>query len=715
MKPILFALLSITLVLGACKKSDQNAKLPLAVTSLLPSSGMAGTLVTINGRGFGADTLSNIVTFNGAKTSIFQITDTSLVVIAPAGGTTGSVQVSVGGSKVSAGTYTYQLLSIHTVSPLNGPAGTNVIITGAGFVSGSGLPVVSFNGRPGAISNATDTILAVAVPDSAGTGPITIQANGQSATGPVFTYQHISAITPLSGGAGTIDTIHGQGFGSNASLVSVDFNGTIASVSSVIADTLITVAAPKNVKTGPVSVTINNQKTVGPVFTVVPPPSITSVTPSSGLPGAKVVIAGANFSAVAYQNMVTLNGVALTVQQSTTTQLTLLLPSGIITGPLVLNVNGQSVTGPIFTVQVLNITALTPNNGLAGTTVLISGNGFSTTAASNKILFNGVAATVVSAQDTQLTVLVPSGVTTGNVTVSASGLNATGPVFSRAGVMTYYNVPNGTAINGMAFDLAGNLYFTLAGNSSIQKLTPSGAVSVFAGNPNQGGGSSSDGPVAGALFSNYMEQISIDAQGNMYVYDAGNQNIREISASGIVSTLAAGIQNSNGLRISNGQLIFGMSGGGVDVYNFSTNTYGSAFPNAGNNNPTSLALDANGNIYFNNQYGNNQVIEYSGLPSPAQVERWFNFNNVTSLGTDPISGNVVCTDGANLTLTMFDMNTHVQTILMQASGGYQDGNLSQAQFSNMQLLAVDPQGAYYITEQINSNPAISRIRKVYIH
>ncbi len=714
MKPLLYALLSITLVLGACKKSDHNARQPLAISALLPSSGLAGTLVTINGRGFGPDTLSNIVTFNGTKTSIFQITDTSLVVIAPTGGTTGQVEVSVGGAKVSAGTYTYQLLSIHAASPLNGPAGTNVIITGAGFVSGSGLPVVNFNGRAGTISNASDTILSVSVPDSAGTGLITVQANGQSATGPVFTYQHISLIDPLTGGAGTTVSIHGQGFGTNASLVSVDFNGTIASVGSVV-DTMITVTAPKNVKTGPVSVTTNQQKTVGPVFTVVPPPTITSVTPSSGLPGARVVIVGSSFSAVPAQNLVTLNGVVLTVQQSTTTQLTLTLPSGISTGPLVVNVNGQSVTGPVFTVQVLNITALTPNNGLAGTTVLISGNGFSTTATANKVLFNGVAATVVSALDTQLTVTVPVGVSTGNVTISAGGLNATGPVFSRAGVMTYYNVPTGQSVNGMTFDAAGNLYFTLFGNSSIQKITPSGVVSIFVGNPNQSGGSASDGPVSGALFSNYMEQINMDAQGNMYVYDAGNQNVREISASGMVSTLITNMQYADGFCISNGQLIFGISGGGVDVYNFSTNTYGSAFPNSGNDNPTSLALDANGNIYFNNQYGNNQVVEYSGLPNPAQVERWFNFNNVTSVATDPISGNVVCTDGGNLTLTMFDKNTHAQTILMQAGSGYQDGNLSQAQFSNMQVLAVDPQGAYYITEQINSNPAISRIRKVYTH
>jgi YD repeat-containing protein len=66
----------------------------------------------------------------------------------------------------------------------------------------------------------------------------------------------------------------------------------------------------------------------------------------------------------------------------------------------------------------LTIFAFTPNHGSVGTTVTIAGQGFSTTPASNIVKFNGVAATVSSpATATQLKVTVPTGATTGTISV----------------------------------------------------------------------------------------------------------------------------------------------------------------------------------------------------------------------------------------------------------------------------------------------------------
>jgi YD repeat-containing protein len=69
------------------------------------------------------------------------------------------------------------------------------------------------------------------------------------------------------------------------------------------------------------------------------------------------------------------------------------------------------------------ILGFSPEHGAPGTPVSIFGQGFSTTAASNTVEFNGTAATVASSNANQLQVTVPTGATTGLVSV-ASGSNS---------------------------------------------------------------------------------------------------------------------------------------------------------------------------------------------------------------------------------------------------------------------------------------------------
>jgi YD repeat-containing protein len=70
------------------------------------------------------------------------------------------------------------------------------------------------------------------------------------------------------------------------------------------------------------------------------------------------------------------------------------------------------VRQPASTVAILNFT---PKSGPVGTTVTIVGTGYSAT--QNTVTFNGTAATVTSATTTQLVVTVPSGATTGPITI----------------------------------------------------------------------------------------------------------------------------------------------------------------------------------------------------------------------------------------------------------------------------------------------------------
>lgn len=73
---------------------------------------------------------------------------------------------------------------------------------------------------------------------------------------------------------------------------------------------------------------------------------------------------------------------------------------------------------------IVSIVEFTPSRGTAGTSVTISGTGFSATAAQNTVAFNGTTATIISASPTRLIATVPAGAMTGPITVAAPGGSA---------------------------------------------------------------------------------------------------------------------------------------------------------------------------------------------------------------------------------------------------------------------------------------------------
>ncbi|MEO5627153.1 MAG: IPT/TIG domain-containing protein [Dokdonella sp.] len=66
----------------------------LVVTSFAPSTGPAGTLVTISGSGFASTTAGNTVTFNGAAATVVTASARLLTVNVPAGATSGRIAVT---------------------------------------------------------------------------------------------------------------------------------------------------------------------------------------------------------------------------------------------------------------------------------------------------------------------------------------------------------------------------------------------------------------------------------------------------------------------------------------------------------------------------------------------------------------------------------------------------------------------------------------------
>src|ERR1700761_8785672 len=92
-------LLPVLIFLFGCTKNSSTPPTPPqqqapTVSAISPSSGSAGTAVTITGTNFSSTVSDNTVKFNGTAATVNSASSTSLTVEAPTGGTTGNVTVT---------------------------------------------------------------------------------------------------------------------------------------------------------------------------------------------------------------------------------------------------------------------------------------------------------------------------------------------------------------------------------------------------------------------------------------------------------------------------------------------------------------------------------------------------------------------------------------------------------------------------------------------
>lgn len=251
---------------------------------------------------------------------------------------------------------------------------------------------------------------------------------------------------------------------------------------------------------------------------------------------------------------------------------------------------------------------------------------------------------------------------------------------------------------GVAVDAAGNVYVADTGQSLIRKITPAGIVSTLAGRAGIQG--NTDGSGSGALFDQPWG-LTVDASGNLFVDDTGNNTIRKITPGGVVTTVAglASAGNSDGLQSA-----------------------------ARFQSPFGIAVDGLGNLYVTDQLNNTvrkitpdgMVRTLAGIAdgkvgyvdgSGAVARFWWPF----SIAVDG-AGNVYVADKMNNVIRKITADGVVSTLAgspylasggsvavgTQNPGGSADGQGSAAQFYGPAGVAVDQAGTVYVADQQNA-------------
>jgi uncharacterized protein (TIGR03437 family) len=300
---------------------------------------------------------------------------------------------------------------------------------------------------------------------------------------------------------------------------------------------------------------------------------------------------------------------------------------------------------------------------------------------------------------------------------------------------------------GLAIDPQGNMFLAEENNSRIRKVAPDGTISTFAGTGVPG--FSGDGSPAASAQINRPTCVSTDQSGNVFICDNGNNRIRRVTPAGVISTIAGnggnrfagdGVATQVGLWLPiravpdrNGNLYFVDQGahrvlridpsGNLRTLagNGSRGFSGDGGPasSAILDNPTAIAVDANGIVYFTDQsnqrirkidggiittFAGSGGLGFAGDGGPA-TSASFNFP-----GGIFFDGNILyLSDTLNRRIRRVDAQGVITTIAGTGALGFSGdgGPALQAMINDPFAIAVDPQGNVAFADTSNH-----RIRKI---
>ena len=166
---------------------------------------------------------------------------------------------------------------------------------------------------------------------------------------------------------------------------------------------------------------------------------------------------------------------------------------------------------------------------------------------------------------------------------------------------------------GVAVDSLGNVYIADTLDHAVRRVTPNGVITTLAGNGNLG--YSGDGGPANRARLNQPRGVAVDKDGNVYVADTGNNQVRRIDAQGTITTVdtsgalvdprgvavdlagnlyIADTGNHQVRRVSPGAPVTTIAGNGTCCYSGD----GGLASDGRLNQPWGIAVDASGNVYI---------------------------------------------------------------------------------------------------------------------
>src|SRR3974377_668217 len=91
----------------------------------------------------------------------------------------------------------------------------------------------------------------------------------------------------------------------------------------------------------------------------------------------------------------------------------------------------------------------------------------------------------------------------------------------------FKTAPSPGWMSGVAADASGNVFIAVSDTNVVMQLDPKGNFTVVAGTG--AAGFSGDGGLATSAQLNTPVGVALDAKGNLYIADSGNQRVREVS------------------------------------------------------------------------------------------------------------------------------------------------------------------------------------------